>query len=355
MSKAERSRWRFMIPVVAMFVGAGWNSAISNQHLAGSRAYPGLNDRKQSVSPSVIRNPQSEFDSTELLAGRNSQCSVLRPPSSALSPQSSGKEAAGSGLQAPGAPPETRSPKPEAFHAEVEAVLDRLEKADAELKDLRAKVRYSVLQLIKANKDDPDDVQHYVGSIRFLKQPEPTQFFIHFEKRSRDNKWVNEAKQWFIFDGEWLTTAKENGKTVEREQIVRPGAKSEFYKLGQGPFPLPFGQKKADVLEHFYVQLAPPSKNDPKSTDHLICTTKPDSSMANQFERIDLFVSNDEKSGLSGLSIKIIVENVKDQTRETITFSEIRRNKGLQRDKDFALPSFTKKWQKSERPLPSGS
>ncbi len=310
-----RGRWRFVAPVVVMFVGAGEHSALSDQRSAGSRACPGLNSWKQSVFSSAIRIPQSEFP--------NSQSSVLSPPP-AVAP-------------------------------EVGAVLDRLERADAELMDLRAKVRYSVLQLIKANKDDPDDVQHYVGSIRFLKQPGPTQFFIHFEKRSRDNKWVNDAKQWFIFDGEWLTTAKENGKTVEREQIVRPGEKSEFYKLGQGPFPLPFGQKKADVLEHFYVQLAPPSQDDPKSTDHLICTTKPDSSMVNQFERIDLFVSNDEKSGLSGLSIKIIVENVKDQTRETITFSEIRRNKGLQRDKDFALPSFTKKWQKSERPLPSGS
>ena len=297
MNKAEpaaaglRNRWRFVAPIVVMFVGAGGRSALSDQP-------------------------------------------------SALSPQSSV-------LSAPAAEP----PVP----PEVEAVLDRLEKADAELMDLRAKVRYSVLQLIKANKDDPDDVQIYVGSIKFLKQPEPTQFFIHFEKRSEDNKWVNDAKQWFIFDGEWLTTAKENGKTVEREQIVRPGEKSEFYKLGKGPFPLPFGQKKADVLEHFYVQLAPPSKDDPKSTDHLICTTKPDSSMANQFERIDLFVSNDAKSGLSGLAIKIIVKNVKDQTRETITFSEIRRNKGLRRDKDFALPPYTKKWQKSERPLPSGS
>ena len=315
MSKTKRSSWRFIVPAVVMFVGAAWNPTLSAQRSAGPRACPGLNNHKQRVSTSAIRNPQSAI--------RNSQPPVLSPPP-AVTP-------------------------------EVEAVLDRLERADAELMDLRAKVRYSVLQLVKANKDDPEDVQHYIGAIKFLKQPEPTQFFIHFEKRIVDNKWVNNAKQWFIFDGEWLTTAKENGKTVEREQIVQPGEKSEFYKLGKGPFPLPFGQTKDDVLEHFYVQLVPPSKDDPKSTDHLICTTKPDSSLAKQFKQIDLFVSNDAKSGLSGLAIKIIAENVKDQTRETITFSEIRRNKGLRRDKDFALPSFTKKWQKSERPLPSGS
>ncbi len=311
----SRNRWRFIIPVIVMFAGAGGHSALGTQRPAGPRACPGLNEGKQNVSPSAIPNPQYQI--------RNSQFSVPGPPAEVT--------------------------------PEVEAVLDRLEKADAELMDLRAKVRYSVLQLVKANEDDPDDVQHYIGTIKFLKQPEPTQFFIHFEKRSEGTTWANDAKQWFIFDGEWLTTAKENGKTVEREQIVRPGEKSEFYKLGKGPFPLPFGQKKADVLAHFYVQLAPPSKDDPTSTDHLICTTKPDSSLANQFKRIDLFVSNDPKSGLSGLATKIIVVNVKDQTRETITFSEIRRNKGLRRDKDFALPSFTKKWQRSERPLPSGN
>ncbi len=292
MSRTERSRWRFIAPVVVMLAGGGWLA-----------------------SPAACQSP--------------------KPPA-----------------EPPADPPVVTATPPVA--PEVEAVLDRLEKADAELEDLRAKVRYSVLQRIKANEDDPDDVQHYVGSIKFLKQPEPTQFFIHFEKRSGDNKWVNNAQQWFIFDGEWLTTAKENGKTIEREQIVRPGEKSEFYKLGKGPFPLPFGQKKADVLEHFYVQLVPPSKDDPTSTDHLICTTKPDSSLANQFKRIDLFVSNDAESGLSGLSMKIIAENVKDATRETITFSDIRRNKGLRRAKDFALPPNTKKWQKSERPLPSG-
>lgn len=254
----------------------------------------------------------------------------------------------------PVAPP-TVTTADQAAPPEVEAVLDRLEEADADLKDLRAKVRYSVLQLVKANDDDPEDIELHAGTIKFLKRPEPTQFFIHFEKRSEGKTWANDAEQWFVFDGEWLTTAKENGKTIEREQIVRPGEKSEFYKLGEGPFPLPFGQKKADMLEHFYIQLAPPSEDDPKSTDHLICTTKPNSSMASQFGRIELFVSNDVISGLSGLSIKIIVENVKDQTRETVTFSGVRRNKGLRRDKDFALPSHTKKWQRSERPLPAGS
>ena len=351
MSRTERSRWRaywwFIAPVVVMLTSAGWHSALSAQRSAGPRTNlaptftmkvgAGLNSRKRSVSPSVIRIPQFSALSTQHSAlswpvarALGSDSAIRNPQSAILSP-------------------------PTAVAPEVEAVLDRLEKADAELKDLRAKVRYSVLQLVKANDDDPEDVQHHVGTIKFLKQPEPTAFFIHFEKRSDGTTWANDAKQWFIFDGEWLTTAKENGKTVEREQIVRPGEKSEFYKLGEGPFPLPFGQKKADVLEHFYVQLASPSQDDPKFTDHLICTTKPDSSLAKQFKQIDLFISNDTKSGLSGLSIKIIAENVKDQTRETITFSEIRRNKGLSRDKDFSLPPYTKKWQKSERPLPAGN
>ena len=43
---------------------------------------------------------------------------------------------------------------------------------------------------------------------------------------------MTDPQQWYIFDGEWLTTAKENGRTIEREQIVRPGEKSDLFKLG---------------------------------------------------------------------------------------------------------------------------
>ncbi len=251
--------------------------------------------------------------------------------------------------QVPKTPPVLATNK--SLPPEVEVVLDRIEQADRNLKDLQAKLTYSVLQLLKANEDDPDDVQNFFGEIRFLKSAEPFRFYIHFEKWNDGGEWADDPQQWVIFDGAWLTTAKENGRTIEREQIVRPGEKTDLFKLGHGPFPMPFGQKKADILEHFEVRLIAPSGDDPKMTDHLVCKTKPNSEIADRFEKIELFVSNDQKSGLVGLPVKIIAHNSKDVTLETVIFENMKKNKGLKRDKDFQLPRFTRKWDVSEKAL----
>lgn len=241
---------------------------------------------------------------------------------------------------------------PKSVSPEVEAVLDRLERADRELKDLQAEVEYSVLQLIKANDDDPDDVENFSGIIKFLKTPEPSRFFLHFDSMNDGSYVSTDRQQWIVFDGVWLTRASETGQSVEREQIVRPGEKSDLFKLGQGIFPMPFGQKKADMLKNFNMRLAPHRDGDPPGTDHLICETKKNSELADQFERIELFVCNDPKSGLVGMPLKIIAVNVRDSTRGTVIFSKIKKNKGLRPDRDFRLPAFTREWETSEKPLP---
>lgn len=255
---------------------------------------------------------------------------------------------AGQAAQNPGVKPKAQSLAPS-----VETVLDRIERADSDLKDLQAKIKYSVVQLLKASPSDPDEVENYFGTIKYLKRTETTQFYIHFEKWNDGTLWMTDPQQWYIFDGEWLTTAKENGRTIEREQIVRPGEKTDLFKLGRGPFPLPFGQSKADMLEQFDVRLVPPSGDDPQTTDHLICNAKPDSKVAERFERIELFVSNDAGSPLLGLPVQIIAYKRDGQTRETVAFEQIKKNKGLKPKRDFALPTLTRKWEMSERPLSS--
>lgn len=244
-------------------------------------------------------------------------------------------------------------PMPQSLAPGVDTVLDRIERADGDLRDLQAKIKYSVAQLLKASPSDPDEVENYFGTIKFLKRPETTQFYIHFEKWNDGALWMTDPQQWYIFDGEWLTTAKENGRTIEREQIVRPGEKTDLFKLGRGPFPLPFGQSKADMLEHFDIRLVSPSGDDPQVTDHLICEAKPNSKVAERFERIELFVSNDAASPSLGLPVKIVAYKADGQTRETVTFERIKKNKGLKLKRDFSLPPLTRKWEVSERPLRS--
>ncbi len=53
-----------------------------------------------------------------------------------------------------------------------------------------------------------------------------------------------------VFDGGWLVESDEANRQFIKRQIVAPGDTADPMRLG-GPFPLPIGQKRADVLRRF--------------------------------------------------------------------------------------------------------
>jgi hypothetical protein len=59
----------------------------------------------------------------------------------------------------------------------------------------------------------------------------------------------------YIFDGEWLIEKKPLEKQAIKRRIVPPGEKFDPLKIGEGPFPIPIGQKKADILARYDARL----------------------------------------------------------------------------------------------------
>lgn len=229
----------------------------------------------------------------------------------------------------------------------LEAVLDRMDLAGRDLRDLQAKVQFSRVQLIKDNPDDPDEVINYVGHVALLRGS-PAYSMVHFEKMNDGRTW-DKRETWYVFDGRWLVTADERGRSIIKRELVRSGQSVDPFKLGEGPLPLPFGQDKAEIVRQFHLTLMPESKDVPDS-DHLLCHPRPGSELADSFARIELFISR--RPGASyGLPIKIVAENVQEATLDTAVFEDIRKNDGLTAD-SFSLPSKTKGWTLQEEPLP---
>ncbi len=232
---------------------------------------------------------------------------------------------------------------------DVSLVLDRMEQAGAQLRDLSADVAYSVLQTIKINPDDPDEVQNYQGNVLLIKSPTESAFMVHFDEW---NDGINRHKnqQWYVFDGHWLIEAKEPANTIVKRELASPGEKSDPFKLGEGPVPLPLGEKKDEILKHFDIVLAPPAPDDPESTDHLLCTPKSDSRLAERYSRIELFISNSDKLTACGLPIRVVLHDKKENTRKSAVFSNVKKNSDLKMS-DFQLPSKTKSWPIELEPL----
>lgn len=180
-----------------------------------------------------------------------------------------GDDAAGKG--APAAAAEGAKPvegaKPEAAAAPAAAVdmaamnvLDRLEAADKDLKSLSATIQY-VRQFPEIQGGGSHTwrgelkFQNEVAAGKDGKEGKPTRrFAVDFRETIVDGK-KRDERQTYVFDGQWLLTENWAEKQFSRYELVRDGEGQDPMKLGEGPLPLPIGQKKADMVERFVVSV----------------------------------------------------------------------------------------------------
>jgi hypothetical protein len=221
-----------------------------------------------------------------------------------------------------------QSPDPEVPGSHLDPVVDKIltRLENREVHDLRAKVKWELTYAIE--EDEEPDVKS--GTIWYQEDQPVAKFKVHFDTKitgSRKRKLDEEH----LFDGRWYVELQSRTKTITRREIRREGEKSDPYKLGEGAFPLPFGQKKADILAEFEVTRVPDKKDDPAQTDHLHLVPRPDTNTGRTYKTLDFWVA---RSGdQAGLPVKVLAGK-KDGTGAVnsyieITFSDVELNTGF--------------------------
>ena len=199
----------------------------------------------------------------------------------------------------------------------VHAVLHALEQRGESVKDLRAKIEWQVLDQVI------DDKQVKFGELLFKRDKPRDKFLVKFTRTVVEDQVIDKPEE-HLFDGEWYTEKREATKSVIKRQIVRPGEEFDPFKLGQGPFPLPFGQKEAEILEKFRVTCVEPAKDDPANAAHLKLVPKPTAEdMADKYKELHFFI--DKKLDLP---VKVVADQ-KDEKLVTVTFTDIRVNTAI--------------------------
>lgn len=192
-----------------------------------------------------------------------------------------------------------RADPPAATAPEVVKILDRYEAAGAKVTSLRSKK-----MTYQRNQTDADEITDIEGAVLYLKltdsakpagQQARTFFRVDFNKEIKDKTVSNKKVIYSIYDG-WLHELNEKTVQLVNRQLVPPGQAINPFKLGEGPFPLPFGQTKKDVLDNFDVKLIPADAKDPKESDHLEMTPKAAATFAKKYKKIHFYVS--QKSNL---------------------------------------------------------
>ena len=270
-----------------------------------------------------------------IMAGIALSAAVATPPGSA--PATS-----------PTSQPATRpasQPGLSASDVQIRSILERMEAMGDRVDDLRCRVEYTVEDLIGLSAFTK------FGLILYKRTEPNATFFITFDKM-HEGGIVSRKKEWYLFEDRWLSEAKEVSKTVIRREVIGKDETVDLFSLEQAPFPIPFGQRKDEILRHFRVTLSAAEESDPRNTDHLVCVPRPGSRLGDTYSRLEFFVSRALdlpvkivafEADPDGEPAKIITALFPDLTRKSV-------NSGVPAEA-FRLPAETKRYQLVEEPL----
>jgi hypothetical protein len=207
-------------------------------------------------------------------------------------------------------------------------ILRELEAAGDKYRTIKANLDYEVVNLTLG------DSEKRTGWLAYSKGDDdktPTRFRVSFEKlKLGDGKERDEPVD-YAFDGLWLTVAKHNIKNITMYQHAAVGQKVEPLRIGKGPFPLPFGQKAADMVKYFIPSTRPPVASDPNSTVYLRLLTRPQFDAQLPTTRMEMWI--DAKTYLP---VKLKSRD-KNKAITTVTFKDILSNKAVD-EGAFSIP-----------------
>ncbi|RMF82683.1 MAG: hypothetical protein D6744_05790 [Planctomycetota bacterium] len=212
----------------------------------------------------------------------------------------------------------TRHPDPV-----IDGILTRLEKR--RVHDLRARLRWELQYIV-----DDEAPQTKLGQIWYQQADPVARFKVRFDAKLDDGV-RRKLSEEHLFDGNWYIELNDRSKTFTRREVRAANDRRDPYRLGEGAFPLPFGQRKEDILREFTVERLKPAGNDPPNTERIKLTPHAGTHTDETYKTIELWIA---KGGeLDGLPLRVRAAK-RDGTGEvnsyiTISFSEIELNAGL--------------------------
>lgn len=128
-------------------------------------------------------------------------------------------------------------------------LLDDLEAAGQAIETLQAAVIYDRRFLLQGDQHLRTGNLYFQSTLR-EQGPPMRRFAIAFERLFVDNVMRLETQR-FVFDGRWLVERDDANKRYIAREVAPPGASFDPLRLGEGPMPIPLGQRKADILARY--------------------------------------------------------------------------------------------------------
>lgn len=192
--------------------------------------------------------------------------------------------------------PASHAEQPVPF-ADADALLTALETADAGIETLTSRINYRKFFAIQS------DEQERRGTLYFKSGRDESdlamrRFAITFNELIVAGR-RESREQHYAFDGQWVIEKTPADRQFTKRQVVPPGERFDPLKIGEGPFPVPIGQRKDDILARFDAILVPATQglSDPalqsfathNALIQLVLSPRPGTAEAQEFELIRIW------------------------------------------------------------------
>lgn len=229
----------------------------------------------------------------------------------------------------------------------VDRFLDELEKSGATLETLSGTLSLEKFDAFT------EQIERRFGRVVLDRKDGNRRFSILFDEFiDGDGRSDRSRDHWIYADG-WLCEKDDRNKSFTKRQIARPNEKFDPLAIGEGPIPLPIGQRKADVLARFDVRetevpIDLPLLSSMQNVAGLKLTPKEGTPMAKETLALELFY---DRTSLAPTGV-VIREKNGNRTIARITNPVVN---GAVKDEDRALLEIPapdpKEWTIDVKPL----
>lgn len=134
--------------------------------------------------------------------------------------------------------------------ANAEALLRALETADEDLRAFRADIRYVKTFEIAGEPQVREGALYYRSEPGAEGEPDDRRFAVEFDSL-RVGRRLESISEVYTFDGQWLVERNREEKSIIKRRVVPPGETFDPLRIGEGPMPIPIGQRADEVLARY--------------------------------------------------------------------------------------------------------
>lgn len=158
------------------------------------------------------------------------------------------------------APPASAAPTAGSEFATAEHLLAALEVADADLRSLSCQLLWTKTFDLGEDRHTRHGRLFFVDTRKEAAAGGTRKFAIHIDETIIGER-KEAKKEQYVFDGTKLVERHPDDKRLVVYELKTAGQDYDPLKIGEGPIPLPIGQKRADIVARFDVELLAPEKD----------------------------------------------------------------------------------------------